>query len=62
MLTGAAFLVLLDAIILAPGPDTVREVIALALTLFVGGFVVWVWVTNTRIEKAREQKEQSTVR
>jgi len=62
MLTGAAFLVLLDAIIISPGLDTVREVIALALTLFVGGFIVWVWVTNSKIEKVREGTKQSTVR
>ena len=56
MLTGAAFLAILDAVILSPGPDAVRDVIALALTLFVGGFIIWVWVTNTKIERTREQK------
>jgi hypothetical protein len=57
MLTGAAFLGLLDAIIISPGPDPIRDAIALALTLLVGGFIVWVWVTNTRIERARDLKK-----
>ena len=56
MLTGAAFLVLLDGIILSPGLSTVREVIALALTLFVGGFIVAVWISNTKLEKAGADK------
>lgn len=55
MLTGAAFLILLDGIILGPGLSTAREVIALGLTIFVGGFIVWVWITNTRIEERQTQ-------
>lgn len=55
MLTGAAFLALLDGIILSPGLSTVREVIALALTLFVGGFIVAVWISNTKLENRQAQ-------
>ena len=52
MLAGAALLAVLDGTILSPGPSLVRDAIALGLTILVGGFIVVVWRSNSKIEKA----------
>jgi hypothetical protein len=52
MLAGLALLLVLDGTIILPGPDLVRGVLALAVTLVVGGFIVAVWRANSRMEKA----------
>ena len=52
MLAGAALLAVLDGTIIAPGPSLTRDVIALGVTVLVGGFIVVVWRSNSRLEKA----------
>ena len=52
MLAGVALLAVLDGTILSVTPDLVREVFALAITVVVGGFIVVVWRSNSRLEKA----------
>lgn len=52
MLAGVALLAVLDGTILSVTPDLAREVVALAVTLVVGGFIVAVWRSNSRLEKA----------
>jgi hypothetical protein len=52
MLFGAALLAVLDGTILSATPDLTRVVFALAVTLVVGGFILVVWRSNSRLEKA----------
>jgi hypothetical protein len=52
MLAGAGLLALLDGTILSVSIDAVRVALALVLTLFVGGFIVAVWRSNTKLEKS----------
>jgi hypothetical protein len=51
MLTGLALMVVLDAIIISPGPNLAREILALVVTMVVGGFVLSTWLTNSRMER-----------
>lgn len=55
MLAGLALMVVLDAIIISPGPDLARGVLALVVTVVVGGFVLATWVSNSRMEKAAQK-------
>jgi len=52
MLVGLALLVVLDGTIILPGPDLVRGILALVVTVVVGGFILAVWVSNSKMEKA----------
>jgi hypothetical protein len=52
MLAGLALLVVLDGTIILPGPDLVRGILALVVTVVVGGFILAVWLSNSKIEKA----------
>ena len=52
MLFGAALLAVLDGTIVSATPNLTREVLALAVTLVVGGFIVSVWISNSKLEKA----------
>jgi hypothetical protein len=52
MMAGLALLLVLDGTIVLPGPDLVRGVLALVVTLVVGGFIIAVWRSNSRMEKA----------
>jgi len=54
MLAGVALLAVLDGTILSVTPDLIREVFALAITVVVGGFIVAVWRSNSRLEKSAE--------
>lgn len=51
MIAGAALLALLDGTILSASPDLSRAIIALLVTGLVGGFIVWAWVSNSRLER-----------
>ncbi len=52
MLAGIGLLAVLDGTIISATPDLTREVLALALTVVVGGFIVAVWRANARLERA----------
>jgi len=52
MLAGAGLLALLDATIISPSPDLAREAIAIVVTVLVGGFIIAVWRSNSKMEKA----------
>jgi hypothetical protein len=52
MLFGLGLLVVLDGTILSATPNLTRELFALAITLIVGGFILAVWRSNSRLEKA----------
>jgi hypothetical protein len=52
MLFGAGLLAVLDGTILSATPNLTREVLALALTVVVGGFILAVWRSNSKLEKA----------
>jgi hypothetical protein len=52
MLFGVGLLAVLDGTILSATPNLTREVFALAVTLVVGGFILAVWRSNTKLEKA----------
>ena len=56
MLAGLALMVVLDAIIISPGPNLAREVLALVITVVVGGFVLATWMSNSRMEREAAQK------
>ncbi len=58
MLAAAALLVLLDGSILSFSPDLARALLALAVTLVVGGFIAAVWRSNSKMEKAAERSSQ----
>lgn len=51
MLAGAALLAVLDGVIVSASPDLARAIIALILTLVVGGFIVGVWRSNSKLER-----------
>jgi hypothetical protein len=51
MLAGAALLGLLDLSILSANPDLARGAVALIVTALVGGFIVAVWRSNSKMEK-----------
>jgi len=59
MLAGAGLLAVLDGTILSASPDLTRAVLALAITVVVGGFIVAVWRSNSRIERAAAERERS---
>ena len=52
MITAAAFLALLDAVIISAAPNTTRILFALAVTAVVGVAILRIWRSNTKIEKA----------
>jgi len=52
MLAGAGLLLVLDGTILSVSIDLVRVALALALTVLVGGFIVAVWRSNTKLERS----------
>ena len=58
MLAGAGLLALLDGTILSPTPNLARVVFALAVTVVVGGFILAVWRSNSRQERAAADLEK----
>jgi hypothetical protein len=52
MLVGVGLLAVLDGTILSATPDLTRALFALAVTAVVGGFILAVWRSNSRLEKA----------
>jgi hypothetical protein len=58
MVTAAAFLVLLDAIIISATPNSTRIAFALVVTVAVGFAILRIWRSNTRIEKAARDLDQ----
>jgi hypothetical protein len=58
MLAGAALLAILDASILSPAPDMTRAMVALVVTVLVGGFIVAVWRSNSKMEKSAGDAEK----
>jgi len=56
MLAGVALLAVLDGTILSVNLNVVREVFALGITVVVGGFIVAVWRSNSRLEKASSER------
>jgi hypothetical protein len=58
MVTAAAFLVLLDAVIISATPNSTRIAFALAVTVVVGLLILRIWRANTRIEKAAADLER----
>jgi hypothetical protein len=58
MVTAAAFLVLLDAVIISATPNSTRIVLALAVTVVVSLLILRIWRANTRIEKAAADLER----
>ena len=58
MLAGAGLLLLLDGTILSPTPNLTRVVFALVVTLVVGGFIIAVWRSNSRQERAAANLEK----
>lgn len=58
MVAAAGFLVLLDAVIVSAAPSPTRIAFALVVTLLVGGAIIKIWRSNTRIEKAGSRLEQ----
>ena len=60
MVTAAAFLVLLDAVIISPTPNSARFAFALLVTVVVGFAILRIWRSNTKIERAAADLEQGT--
>ncbi len=52
MLAGVGLLAVLDGTIISATPDLTRAAFALAVTVVVGGFILAVWRSNSRLEKA----------
>jgi len=52
MLAGVGLLAVLDGTILSATPNLARAVFALAVTAVVGGFILAVWRSNSKLEKA----------
>jgi hypothetical protein len=51
MLAGVGLLAILDGTIISATPDLTRAVFALAVTVVVGGFILAVWRSNSKLEK-----------
>lgn len=56
MLAGLALLAVLDGTILSVNINLVREALALGITVVVGGFIAAVWRSNSRLEKAANDR------
>lgn len=52
MAVAAVFLLILDAIILAPSLDPPRVGLALVVTIGAGASIAWTWRSNSRLEKS----------
>ena len=52
MLAGVGLLAVLDGTILSASPNLARAGFALVVTVLVGGFIIAVWRSNSRMEKA----------
>ena len=61
MVTAAAFLILLDAVIVSATPNLTRLAFALVVSIVVGYAILSIWRSNSRIEKASSdpQKDKS---
>lgn len=59
MLAGVGLLAVLDGTILSATPNLARAAFAVAVTVVVGGFIIVVWRSNSRIEKAASDQEKS---
>ena len=51
MVTAAAFLALLDAVIVSPAPNLTRVAFALVVSLVVAYVILSVWRSNSKLEK-----------
>jgi hypothetical protein len=54
MFAAAAFLAILDAVILSSAPDLTRTAFALAVSLVVGYAILMIWRSNSKLEKAAD--------
>jgi TRAP-type C4-dicarboxylate transport system permease small subunit len=59
MVTAAAFLVLLDAVIVSATPNTTRIAFALVVTLVFGYAILMIWRSNSKFERAAADQEQT---
>jgi len=60
MLAGVGLLAVLDGTILSATPDLTRVAFALAVTVVFGGFILAVWRSNSKQERAAAGLEKST--
>jgi hypothetical protein len=58
MVTAAAFLVLLDAVIISATPNSTRVALALVVTVVVALAILRIWRANTKIERADADLER----
>jgi hypothetical protein len=58
MVFGAALLAVLDGTILSATPNLTRVLLALVVTLLVGGFIIGVWVSNSKMERDAAEAEK----
>lgn len=59
MLAGVGLLAVLDGTILSSTPNLARLVLATVVTVLVGGFILAVWRSNSRMEKAAADAEKN---
>jgi len=60
MLAGLALLALLDGSIISATPDLTRAIIALVVTVIVGGFIAAVWRSNAKLERGQTSSQVGT--
>ncbi len=58
MVAAAAFLAILDAIILSATPDFTRVAFALVVSVVVGFVILNIWRSNSKLEKAPSDLER----
>ncbi len=58
MVAAAAFLAILDAVILSATPDATRIAFAVVVTFLAGGAILMIWRSNTRLEKSAEMEKK----
>jgi hypothetical protein len=59
MAAAAAFLAILDTVILSAAPNTTRIAFALVVTIVVGYAILRIWLSNIKLEKAAADLERS---
>ncbi len=60
MVAAAAFLAILDAVILSATPSTTRIAFALVVTIVVGYAIFMIWRSNMKLERAAAEPEKSS--
>ena len=58
MVAAAAFLVILDAVIVSAAPNLTRIAFALVVSLVVGYAILGIWRSNSKLDKASSDKEK----